>query len=117
MMDNASYIQQKNLWLKKLDRDSRRHNNCLRFGDNEDEAHILAKVGFILQQKKQGEDFDFLTEVFSADRKFRADLIIFYKQHQCMAVVIEIAKNETKESLDKKEKFWMSKGFDYEVVR
>ncbi len=111
-MNEKNFIRMMNEYLQKLDRDSRRHVNCLRFGLNETKEHALGKLNEIMKARKADTDLKFLTEVYSADRKFRADLIIFWKG-ACPPEVIEIAVNETKESIDKKAKFWMEQKFNF----
>jgi len=116
-MNQKDYIRDKNRWLQHLDRDSRRHINCFRFGENETYEHIKAKLDQIIIRKTE-EKCEFLTEVYSTDRKFRADILFFFNwMNICYAQVVEIAKNETKESLDKKEKFWKNEGFDFVIIR
>lgn len=88
--------------------------NCFRFGENETIEHIQAKLDVILLER----ECEFITEVYSADRKFRADVLIFnHLNTLCYAKIIEIAKHETKESIEKKRAFWSGKhGFDFQVL-
>jgi hypothetical protein len=116
-LNNPNYIRTKNLHLQKLDIMSRRHMGCLRFGENEKEDHIMAKLQSILLEKANGP-CEFLTEVYSSDRKFRADIIMFKPLSSgCYAEVIEIAKHETQLSLDNKRAFWEGKcGFGFLIL-
>ena len=123
------YITWRRPWLEKLDLTSRGHMNCLRAGDNEKLNHKLTKVIICWKlpitvktlnpnesrQINYLEFKEYLTEVYSSCRKFRADIILFIEP---MPSVIEIAnKSEKKSSIDKKRKFWNSKGFIFWEVR
>jgi hypothetical protein len=116
-MNKKDYIRDKSKWLQLLDRDSRRWMNCLRFGENERDEHVRAKLDTILKAKKM-EKCEFITEVFDRTRKFRADILFFFNlRNICYAQIVEIAKNETEESLERKEKFWLGLGFDFMVIK
>jgi hypothetical protein len=113
-MDDRGYVHWKNNWMQKLDRDSRRHINCVRVGSNETSEHAMAKFHMIDKMRKAAwpGSVEFITECFSADRKFRAD-IIFFVRGVSKPEVVEIPVNETEESMDKKMKFWLSEGFNF----
>ena len=113
---NPDYIRTKNQFMQKLDVMSRRHMNCLRFGENETEDHIKTKLNVILMAM-QNEGCEFLTEVYSSDRKFRADILIFKPfSNGCFAQIIEVALHETQLSIDKKREFWTKHGFYFLVI-
>lgn len=126
-MNAKETIQWRNYWLQKLDWNSRRHLNCIRFSDNETYDHVRAKVEVILGRKNPRiyaatdhlriptNKIDFLTEIISADRKFKADIIILNPELK-IPDVIEIAKNETEESLQKKRTYWENQGMNFEVI-
>ena len=109
-MNQKDYIRFKNKFLQHLDRDSRRHVNCVRFGKGETREHVLAKFNLAFAFRA----FDFLTEVYSANRKYRADFL-YFNSHVDIPVVVEIPINESEESIEKKRKFWTDEGFMFET--
>lgn len=132
-MNKKDKILWRNKWLQKLDRDSRRHLNCVRFGKNETFKHALTKFEFCcgkmippLKVKELFKGFyevenktkfifdDFLTEIYSKNRRFRADVILFTEN---TPIVVEIACNEKESSLERKRKFWEKEGFEFIIVR
>jgi len=143
-MNKIQYIKWKNAWMQKLDRESRKKTNCVRFSKpnkdgkgGETFEHIIAKVeivnkklidfdyvnneyGRAVRRIKEIDDprfefTDFLTEVYSKDRKFRADVLLFTEN---TPTIIEIAnKSESKESIEKKKAYWCGLGFEFIEVR
>lgn len=110
------YIRWKNGMMQKLWLDSRKHGNAFRYGDNETDEHCVGKWHVIdYYTKKYGiKNIEFLTECYSACKEFRADVIMFLKDAHT-AIIVEIAVNETRESLLDKKEFWEEQGFDFEV--
>ena len=56
---------------------------------------------------------DFYTEVRSADRKFRADILAMTNP----PTIIEVADSESEESLERKKKYWNGLNFEFLIVR
>jgi len=122
-MNQKEKYMLRRIFLDKLDLTSRGHMNCLRFSKNETYDHKFWKFSILDNVCKDNKQVlnlqlmfwdDFLTEVYSECRKFRADIILFTEP---APTVVEIAVSEKEESLEKKRIFWKGKGFDYEVVK
>jgi hypothetical protein len=103
-------------WKQKLFRDSHIKDNAFFYGENETDNHCEGKWHVIDKfiDKHGIKNLNFLTEVRSADRRFRADVVMFVKGMDA-PVVCEVPVNETPESLENKRKFWTGQGFSYEV--
>lgn len=116
---NEKYIKSRNEWLQKLDVSSRRHLNCLRFGINETDEHIKEKLNTVLFELRNNYSDDFLTEIYSSDRRVRGDVLLFSKMAigKCCARIVEIAQNETENSLNRKRNFWERLGFEFIIKR
>ena len=97
---------------KQLIRGSNRHVNQIRYGDNESPEHRMKKqeICFELDKLKKHYGTEMIIEV--GDIKLRADILV-YDEFK----VIEIAKTESDESLEKKRKKYKSIGLTMEVVR
>lgn len=118
-MNKKQTLIWKNEWLQKLDWQSRRHLNCIRFSSNESVKHIKAKVDYILSRmivNEKGFTVDFLTEIISANRKFRADILILDPELK-IPDIIEIAINESEDSIQRKRIFWENQGFNFIEIR
>jgi hypothetical protein len=117
-MNDKNYICWKNAWMQKLDRDSRRHIGCFRYGENETDEHRKGKQKVIDDYIKVFgfENIEFLTECFSENRIKRADVIIFFKGNiYSKPIVVEVAVNESIDSIREKKWYWEEEGFDFEV--
>lgn len=113
-------------WLSKFDRTITTRKNSLNEVGSHGYAHEL-KVFNICHYLRTGSptlnefpmevsgiNADFYTEIRSADRKFRADILVMTYP---IPTIIEVADSESDASLEKKRIYWESKGFDFEAVR
>ena len=102
-------IQSKRNECLNLVRISNRKINKIRFGDNENPAHIAKKIKICRALKKEGKHF--VCEAI-LEKVGRVDVLVLddFK-------VIEIANSETDKSLKEKEERYKKIGLQFEVIK